>query len=166
YQPAPCAGPRALAQRGSYNCAVAQASGAMAQLPDQEDFPRHSSCTMRSSQSPDLPFETLIAPCAAPLRHGAEPREKLFNFKLNCAMRSFSGAMAQDSEKILQNSIPFAPCAVEWRHGAAYRGLSSPILAQLRHAQHSCAMAQLQIQIPLFCLRNTQPSIRLIFHSL
>ncbi|PNX91371.1 hypothetical protein L195_g047501 [Trifolium pratense] len=124
-----------MAPRGGYTCAVAQASGAMAQLPVARTFPIHSSCAMRSfsapwrsSQSPNLPFLALIAPCAAPLRHGAEPREKLFLFNLNCAMRSSSGAMAQNTETILDNSFPNAPCAVQWRHGAAYRGLSSPIL--------------------------------------
>ncbi|PNX64483.1 hypothetical protein L195_g062137, partial [Trifolium pratense] len=41
-------------------------------------------------------------------------------------MRSSSGAMAQPTEKTSDNSIPIAPCAVQWRHGAAYIGLNSP----------------------------------------
>ncbi|PNX66109.1 hypothetical protein L195_g054911, partial [Trifolium pratense] len=76
------------------------------------------------------------------------------------------GAMAQVTEKFLPNWLSFAPCAILWSHGAAYRGLELPSLAQLRHAQHSCAMAQLEFKFSLFYLCSTQPSIRLLFHSL
>ncbi|PNX66632.1 hypothetical protein L195_g063144, partial [Trifolium pratense] len=72
--------------------------------------------------------------------------------------------MAQNSGKTSGNSIQIAPCAVQWRHGATYRGIELSNFAQLRHAQYSCAMAQLNLQFPLFCLRNTLPSTWLFFH--
>ncbi|PNX62041.1 hypothetical protein L195_g052768, partial [Trifolium pratense] len=148
-------------------------SCAVAQLPAQDPIPRCSSCAMRSSSAPwrslqgsNLPFQALIAPYATSLRHGADPREKFFPNHSSLRHAQSCGAMAQVSEKFLPVQLSFAPCAVLLCHGAAYKGLELPILAQLRHAQHSCAMAQPEFKFSLFYLRITQPSIRLLFHSL
>ncbi|PNX88037.1 hypothetical protein L195_g044137 [Trifolium pratense] len=76
------------------------------------------------------------------LRCGAAPFLGSFSRCSSCAMRSSSAPWRSLQCCFPSTRVNNAPCAANWRRGAAYSLKGLPLSSQMRHAQPCGAMAQ------------------------